>query len=711
MKPAAWRLPAIRAAVPRVGVCVRLLLAMTVILAVQDRIWGQGVAIDVRVVSVSGLVLLSRSNNPAVAITRDTVLFPGDEIQTGSGGSLTIELSDGSVIIVKPGSRVVLKDYRSASSLRELLEITRGYVYLKINHLGGRPNPYRVNSPTASIAVRGTKFSVEVNSLGDTRVAVYDGLVEVVSLSNPRRRVLVEPGRGVIVRANRGIQFFVPAQTREMGEGNEGRDSPDRTQEVSPNSNTFSDAGGEEESPREIASTYQRYVASLSEIAQMPFLMRFVAFSDPHLDSLENPAYATGFTNADGRVFLLPSFSGAGGVEESQAAFGGGSPRPIDFAVSPQGSFFAPVGRAHATVVGGGIAASHNGVHSFSSNAGITLMSPLFPYSSKGTRYSADFTTSTFVIGSLISARRFGSTGRTTVGVGLDLINGQGSLLSLITQSDSTGLTSNERIKSVSNIRQMLFKLGLTRDLAGGHKLGVLYRYGVVSANDSEQVHTFNATPLPLDSTLSSGHSSEIGLRLRGPLTDRLFYGVDGTWLSIKLDDRLKRATSVDAHQGESISREAFGAGLGFMVSPRLIFSFDAAGGFSHANNLRREDATGNLLETRSDQNRFFSLHAALQANLWRQLFVNSSFLAVMESHHSHCALYPDRLGRLLSSDCASASVTSTSGRSIIYFSDFGVGWRFSRNFLAQYVLSTDYGFTSPRHTLLLRYTFSFPHR
>jgi len=39
-------------------------------------------------------------------------------------------------------------------------------------------------------------------------------------------------------------------------------------------------------------------------------------------------------------------------------------------------------------------------------------------------------------------------------------------------------------------------------------------------------------------------------------------------------------------------------------------------------------------------------------------------------------------------------------------FSDFGAGWRFSRNLYAQYVFSTDYGANSATHTLMLRWTF-----
>jgi len=61
----------------------------------------------------------------------------------------------------------LLKDFETAGSVRELFENSSWEVRVKINHWGGKPNPYRINSPTASIAVRGTEFSVAVNEIGD----------------------------------------------------------------------------------------------------------------------------------------------------------------------------------------------------------------------------------------------------------------------------------------------------------------------------------------------------------------------------------------------------------------------------------------------------------------------------------------------------------------------------------------------------------------
>ena len=59
--------------------------------------------------------------------------------------------------------------------------------------------------------------------------------------------------------------------------------------------------------------------------------------------------------------------------------------------------------------------------------------------------------------------------------------------------------------------------------------------------------------------------------------------------------------------------------------------------------------------------------------------------------------------------DCVSDGVFApngiTSDRSTSYYSEFGVGWRFTDNFLAEYVLSTNYGVTRPSHVFLFRYS------
>jgi hypothetical protein len=341
-------------------------LAFVVALACGGRAAAQSTPVVARAAGVTGHALLVSSGSAPFLLTPGFILNPGDRIDTRGGGRVVIDLSDGSMVVVSPESVVVLKDFRTAGSLRELFEIAVGLVRVKINHFAGKPNPYRMNSPTASIAVRGTEFSIEVNAQGDTQVVVYEGAVEVTSLSDPGRKVLIEAGRGVLVQPGQDFHLLASAPG---GAGN--RDAADRNQGAPPfaqnaavqngaaahgpgnNPGGYSggysgNAGGaappsapgtgqnpwplpmpgqqsqpqqsaqaaqnrDESSPRATASTYDRYVAGLADVQQLPFLLRFNAYPEAHLDSLENPAYATGFEQGEGRIFLLPTFSGGHG--------------------------------------------------------------------------------------------------------------------------------------------------------------------------------------------------------------------------------------------------------------------------------------------------------------------------------------------------------------------------------------------------------------
>lgn len=682
-----------------VSLLLRALVALAAIASTCGYVRAQ--AVEARVASVSGKVTISKSTRPASALRQGELLSPADVIDTSGGGRVRIELSDGSVVIVQPGTRVILQDYGAAGSLRELLKIVVGRVRIKINHFGGQPNPYRVNSPSASIGVRGTEFSVSVGTAGDTEVVVYEGLVEVSSLSDPKDRVMVEPGRGVIVRPNEPIRFFTPGPDSEIGE-RDGRG------ERKGNNSQASGAGNENDSDtqRTAAGVYERYVDSIVDSGETPLPSRFTAFPDSHLDSLENPSYATEFRTAEGRIFMLPSFGGTRDNEEGRAAFGFGDPRPVDYSLSPQISFFKPFTKQRA-VVGGSFAFSRNGIQSFSLDENVALAGAPFLPGTVGSRAMVGSTTNSFFTGSLIGARRLGADGRTSIGVGVDFLSQHGSLLNLTTQDNGAGLTQRERVESRSHVQRTRFTIGLSRDIGAASKLGIFYRYGYTSANDRNRLRTLDGVPLPLELTTATGNSSEIGVRLRGPLTRRLFYGAEGNLLFGRSDESLRNPLLADANEGSRATRATLGFGIGYALRPRTVFSFDVAGGISRSRSSRFENATGNMLESERQTGQFLSLHAAVQADVWRQMFLSASALSLTQSRVTDLSLLPDRFGRRLTTDGLFALDGRTRDRFTDYFSTFGVGWRFNRNFLAEYVLSTDFGQTAPRHTLLLRYTFN----
>jgi hypothetical protein len=655
---------------------------------------GVGAQPAARVASVTGPVLLSSGNSATtVTLTPGYDLGPGDRVDTHGGGRVVIELTDGSMIVVQPDSMIVIKDFRAAVSLRELFDIVLGSVRVKINHFGGRPNPYRINSPTASIAVRGTDFSVTVNNRGDTQVLVYEGVVVVTSLADPTQSVVLEAGRGMLLVPGQGFELFNVPSAREIAE----QRGP--TQAGTETHNSMSDR--DLESPRNIASVYEQYIAGLSEIGQVPFLLRYNAFPEAHLDSLENPAYATGFTTAEGRVVFLPSLNGSGGLDENPTPPGLSSFSPLNYSAALHMSGVVPL--PDNLVIGASFSGSRigNGVQGTVSDLGLSsILSQSVP---EGSLQSSGSSTGEFFSGSVLAARRFGN--NTSVGVQLETLQGTGSLTAQILAAGQAN-SSIERINSGSAISQNRISMGFERDLPHDQKLGLFYRYGVISANDAETNHTLNNFPEALDTTRSSGHSSEFGLRLRGPISRKLFYGVNASWLGLGLSDTLTRAIAVNSYQRDRAQRTSAALGFGYFLNQRTVFSLDIAGGTSIASTDRTQTSDSLLLQTGGQRSRFASANVGVQRNLSSHLFLNASFLYIRQAYHLNQLVYPDSFGNTMLITDPFLPLTATGYRPPRNSSDFGAGWRFSNGLLLQYMFSTSYGVDSGGHTLMLLYTF-----
>ncbi len=673
-----------------------------------------------RASGVTGQAVLLTPGLAPLMLTAGSTLNPGDRIDTRGGGRVVIGLSDGSIVVVAPESIVTLKDYRAAASLRELFGIALGMVRVRINHFAGKPNPYRMNSPTASIAVRGTEFSIEVDAEGTTQVVVFEGAVEVVSLTGPDRRVLIEAGRGVLIQAGQdfhlmganpahpgnrnaaspnGQQDKTKPVQQAVAHASEGHaeGSPPAPSAPAPPAPTPHGEPDRDDTPRTSASAYDRYLAGLADIAQVPFLFRFNAFPEAHLDSLENPAYATEFHHAEGRVFILPTFRGSRTLQEYQSAFGPGGSLPGDYSVSPEISFFAP---ARGFTFGGSVSLSRIGDNT------LTTTPSYEPGSSSRTSGSAS---GTFYSGALVAARRFGAN---SFGLELASLKGTGSIASVASvtgvasEERGPGSLAEERSQSTSGISQTRLTAGFSRDLSRSLKLGLFYRYAFIRADDRDVSHTLNGFAAGLNATRTAGHSAEFGLRLRGLVTPRLSYGIAAAWLGVSLLDGMNRVGAVDSHERDRARRGTVGFGLGYALSRRTTLSFDLASGSGSARASRTQDSTGSPLQNAVAGSRFVSAHAALQSDITRRLFLTASFLNVWQAHNLNVNLFPDRFGYRGSVEDAFFPMNPVQAQYAPRFSDFGTGWRFTGNLFAQYVYSTDYGTSSATHTLMLRYTF-----
>lgn len=125
------------------------------------------------------------------APVRGEVLPAETEINTDDG-RLLLNLSDGSYILLRSHTRLLVK--QPETSGWRYLQLIIGRIHAQIQkHLGETP-PFQIGTPSAVIAVRGTRFDVEVDRRGYTEVDVEEGLVALDSVNGLGEGVLIPAG-------------------------------------------------------------------------------------------------------------------------------------------------------------------------------------------------------------------------------------------------------------------------------------------------------------------------------------------------------------------------------------------------------------------------------------------------------------------------------------------------------------------------------------
>ncbi|MHB1121613.1 MAG: FecR family protein [Ramlibacter sp.] len=114
-------------------------------------------------------------------VRRGTPILPGDRLDTADGGHLHIRFIDGALVSIRPGSRMLVEDYKydpqrvSASLVRFKLEYGVARAISGAAAEGARER-FRLNTPLVAIGVRGTDFVVRAGEL-TTRAAVNQGAI------------------------------------------------------------------------------------------------------------------------------------------------------------------------------------------------------------------------------------------------------------------------------------------------------------------------------------------------------------------------------------------------------------------------------------------------------------------------------------------------------------------------------------------------------
>ncbi|HMK22171.1 MAG TPA: FecR family protein [Terriglobales bacterium] len=164
------------------------------------------------IAEIKGDVQIANPQGGAISAQRGTVLAAESKITTAKG-SVLLDLPDGSQVLVKPNSNVVLKAPDQGKGY--WFELLLGRINAKVQKRLGNAPSFRMGTPTAVITVRGTRFSVDVDKKEHTYVEVYEGVVEVAGFFHGAP-VMVRPGYSTDVNPNHDPEPPRGRENREM---------------------------------------------------------------------------------------------------------------------------------------------------------------------------------------------------------------------------------------------------------------------------------------------------------------------------------------------------------------------------------------------------------------------------------------------------------------------------------------------------------------
>ena len=140
----------------------------------------------------------TQGTTPAVTVTQGMSVGYGAELVTQADASLTLELADGSRVLMQSDSTLVLdrlSEYGRTGMVDTRLRLKRGRVSTDVVPLTGSAARFTISTPNTISSVRGTHFRVVADAdRGAARTEVVSGHVDVGS---NKRHVLVSSGTGV----------------------------------------------------------------------------------------------------------------------------------------------------------------------------------------------------------------------------------------------------------------------------------------------------------------------------------------------------------------------------------------------------------------------------------------------------------------------------------------------------------------------------------
>lgn len=168
------------------------------------------------VVELKGTAVIKRGKN-TIAVVKGTPVETNDKIET-KNGVVNIKFKDDTSVKVTENSALIIDDFvydpKNAAGGKLSLKAAAGTVrYVSGNIAHNNPNSVKINTPTASIAVRGTDFVMAVDETGKSMIMLMptcetEQNVNLKGLSCGSGKIDVDSG-STIIRLDKPYQATI----------------------------------------------------------------------------------------------------------------------------------------------------------------------------------------------------------------------------------------------------------------------------------------------------------------------------------------------------------------------------------------------------------------------------------------------------------------------------------------------------------------------
>jgi hypothetical protein len=168
------------------------------------------------VVDLSGTAVIKRGKE-TITVAKGTLVETNDKVET-KNGVVNIKFKDDTSVKVTENSSLIIDDFvydpKNASGGKLSLKAASGTVrYVSGNIAHNNPNSVKINTPTASIAVRGTDFVMAVDETGKSMIMLMPTcelpqVINLKGLSCGSGKIDVDSG-STIIRLDKPYQATI----------------------------------------------------------------------------------------------------------------------------------------------------------------------------------------------------------------------------------------------------------------------------------------------------------------------------------------------------------------------------------------------------------------------------------------------------------------------------------------------------------------------